>query len=35
MFEDSNLPGVALLVWLVVVVAVAVFFMHRTYLREE
>jgi ABC-2 type transport system permease protein len=35
MFEDSDLPGVALLVFLVVVVAVAVFFMHRTYLREE
>jgi ABC-2 type transport system permease protein len=35
MFDAANLPGVSLLAWLVIVVAAAVFFMHRTYLREE
>lgn len=35
LFEASNLPGVTLLIWLAAIIAVAVYFMHRTYLSEE
>ncbi len=35
LFASLDLPGVVLLVWLIVVIAVAMFLMHRTYLQEE
>src|SRR5690606_31716371 len=35
LFAASNLPGITLLIWLAVIVAIAVFFMYRTYLTEE
>lgn len=35
MFETSGLPGIVLLGWLAVVIAAAVYFMYRTYLKEE
>ena len=35
MFEALDLPGAVTFLWLLVVVATATYFMHRTYLREE
>lgn len=35
LFASTDLPGVITLGWLFVVIAVAMFFMHRTYLHEE
>lgn len=35
MLESADLPGIVTLGWLFVVIAVAMFFMHRTYLQEE
>ncbi len=35
MFETSDLPEIIIPIWLLVVVGIAVYLMHRTYLREE
>ena len=35
MFESVDLPGIVTLGWLAVVIAAAIFLMHRTYLQEE
>ncbi|MEZ4522340.1 MAG: ABC transporter permease subunit [Thermomicrobiales bacterium] len=35
LFAATDLPGVVTLIWLVVVIGVAMFLMHRTYLQED
>ncbi|CAN5778079.1 ABC transporter permease [soil metagenome] len=35
LFEVTDLPGIVTLGWLIAVIAITMFFMHRTYLREE